>query len=124
MLKYNPPVRTCTRTGTCIVLVNDVPAVCAHHDVVILSMTSSRFFVLQVPSLVRSVSHENILLLRQQTQFLWESYFSSTEKIVHTALEVNNAVPDSPLPSGVPLPCLERQLTFTSVSWNYKVSKQ
>eukprot|EP00057_Strongylocentrotus_purpuratus_P030991 XP_783281.3 PREDICTED: exostosin-1 [Strongylocentrotus purpuratus] len=44
--------------------------------------------LLQVPSIVRSITAEQILLLRQQTQFLWNSYFSSTEKIVHTTLEI------------------------------------
>lgn len=29
-----------------------------------------------------------VLALRQQTQFLWDTYFSSVEKIVHTTLEV------------------------------------
>nr|XP_054773068.1 exostosin-1b-like [Lytechinus pictus] len=45
--------------------------------------------LLQVPSIVRSITAEQILLLRQQTQFLWTRYFSSTEKIVHTTLEVS-----------------------------------
>ena len=46
------------------------------------------FVYVQVPSLVRSVSSDTILLLRQQTQFLWDTYFSSVEKIVSTTLEV------------------------------------
>lgn len=29
-----------------------------------------------------------VLALRQQTQFLWDTYFSSVEKIIHTTLEV------------------------------------
>jgi len=44
--------------------------------------------VSQVPSLVRSVGSDAILLMRQQTQFLWDTYFSSVEKIVSTTLEV------------------------------------
>lgn len=44
--------------------------------------------LLQVPSIVRSVRHLEILQLRQQTQFLWEAYFSSMEKIVATTLEI------------------------------------
>ncbi|KAI0229804.1 Exostosin-1a [Lamellibrachia satsuma] len=44
--------------------------------------------LLQVPSLVRSISHGEILSLRQHTQFLWNAYFSSVEKIVDTTLEV------------------------------------
>ena len=41
----------------------------------------------QVPSLVRSVGSDVIHLMRQQTQFLWDTYFSSVEKIVTTTLE-------------------------------------
>ncbi|XP_050347798.1 exostosin-1 [Nymphalis io] len=44
--------------------------------------------LLQVPELVRSVSPERVLALRQQTQLLWEQYFSSIEKIVFTAIEI------------------------------------
>nr|XP_023666236.1 exostosin-1b-like [Paramormyrops kingsleyae] len=44
--------------------------------------------LLQIPSIVRSVHRDKILSLRQQTQFLWEAYFSSVEKIVLTTLEV------------------------------------
>jgi len=36
---------------------------------------------------VRSVGSDAVLLLRQQTQFLWDTYFSSVEKIVSTTLE-------------------------------------
>ncbi|MBN3286890.1 EXT1B protein, partial [Polyodon spathula] len=43
--------------------------------------------LLQVPSTVRSIHQDKILALRQQTQFLWEAYFSSVEKIVLTTLE-------------------------------------
>ncbi|XP_043922995.1 exostosin-1 [Protopterus annectens] len=44
--------------------------------------------LLQIPSTVRSIHHDKILALRQQTQFLWEAYFSSVEKIVLTTLEI------------------------------------
>ncbi|CAB1321091.1 unnamed protein product [Coregonus sp. 'balchen'] len=44
--------------------------------------------LLQIPSTVRSIHQDNILALRQQTQFLWEAYFSSMEKIVLTTLEI------------------------------------
>ncbi|XP_041975092.1 exostosin-1 [Aricia agestis] len=44
--------------------------------------------LLQVPELVRSVPPERILALRQQTQVLWEQYFSSIEKIVFTTIEI------------------------------------
>ncbi|KAH3710441.1 hypothetical protein DPMN_069923 [Dreissena polymorpha] len=42
----------------------------------------------QVPSIVRSISHTQLLALRQQTQFLWDTYFSSVEKIVLSTLEI------------------------------------
>ncbi|XP_023606698.1 exostosin-1 isoform X3 [Myotis lucifugus] len=44
--------------------------------------------LLQIPSTIRSIHQDKILALRQQTQFLWEAYFSSVEKIVLTTLEV------------------------------------
>ncbi|KAL0963327.1 hypothetical protein UPYG_G00304710 [Umbra pygmaea] len=44
--------------------------------------------LLQIPSTVRSIHQDKILSLRQQTQFLWEAYFSSVETIVLTTLEI------------------------------------
>uniref|UniRef100_A0A3B4TMK6 Exostosin-1-like n=1 Tax=Seriola dumerili TaxID=41447 RepID=A0A3B4TMK6_SERDU len=44
--------------------------------------------LLQVPSITRSVGRDRILALRQQTQFLWDAYFSSVAKIVLTTLEI------------------------------------
>uniref|UniRef100_A0A3B3Q3I0 Exostosin glycosyltransferase 1 n=1 Tax=Paramormyrops kingsleyae TaxID=1676925 RepID=A0A3B3Q3I0_9TELE len=44
--------------------------------------------LLQIPSTARSIHQDKILALRQQTQFLWEAYFSSVEKIVLTTLEI------------------------------------
>ncbi|XP_056150088.1 exostosin-1 [Lampris incognitus] len=44
--------------------------------------------LLQVPSIIRSVSGDRILALRQQTQFLWDAYFSSVARIVLTTLEI------------------------------------
>uniref|UniRef100_S4RMW3 N-acetylglucosaminyl-proteoglycan 4-beta-glucuronosyltransferase n=1 Tax=Petromyzon marinus TaxID=7757 RepID=S4RMW3_PETMA len=44
--------------------------------------------LLQIPSVVRSIDHDKILALRQQTQMLWEAYFSSVERIVQTTLEI------------------------------------
>uniref|UniRef100_A0A3P9M2K1 Exostosin glycosyltransferase 1b n=1 Tax=Oryzias latipes TaxID=8090 RepID=A0A3P9M2K1_ORYLA len=44
--------------------------------------------LLQIPTTVRSIHPDKILSLRQQTQFLWEAYFSSVEKIVLTTLEI------------------------------------
>ncbi|KAL8558763.1 hypothetical protein ACOMHN_043706 [Nucella lapillus] len=44
--------------------------------------------LLQVPSMVRGLSQPQIVAMRQQTQLLWETYFSSVEKIVAASLEV------------------------------------
>ncbi|XP_009953407.1 PREDICTED: exostosin-1, partial [Leptosomus discolor] len=44
--------------------------------------------LLQVPSAVRCIHPERVLAFQQQTQFLWEAYFSSVDKIVHTTLEI------------------------------------
>lgn len=45
--------------------------------------------LLQVPNTIRSISEYKIMQLRQQTQVLWDKYFSSIEKIVFTTLEVS-----------------------------------
>ncbi|KAK3579845.1 hypothetical protein CHS0354_015261 [Potamilus streckersoni] len=42
----------------------------------------------QVPSIVRSLKHMDILDKRQQTQILWDTYFSSVDKIISTTLEI------------------------------------
>ncbi|XP_026463110.1 exostosin-1-like [Ctenocephalides felis] len=58
--------------------------------------------LLQVPDLVRSVSADRVLALRQQTQVLWERYFSSIEKIVFTTLEIiRERLPGEPVRSGL-----------------------
>ncbi|XP_014262260.1 exostosin-1 [Cimex lectularius] len=44
--------------------------------------------LLQVPEIVRSISATKLFALRQQTQILWDKYFSSIEKIVFTTLEI------------------------------------
>ncbi|KAJ0003718.1 hypothetical protein NQD34_008816 [Periophthalmus magnuspinnatus] len=44
--------------------------------------------LLQIPTTVRSIHQDKILSLRQQTQLLWDAYFSSVEKIVLTTLEI------------------------------------
>ncbi|KAG8143131.1 putative Exostosin-1c-like isoform X1 protein, partial [Naja naja] len=50
---------------------------------------SFRFLeALQIPSTVRCLNSDKILAFQQQTQFLWETYFSSVEKIVQTTLEI------------------------------------
>ncbi|XP_012939583.2 exostosin-1a [Aplysia californica] len=38
--------------------------------------------------MVRSVSQSKVLAMRQQCQLVWESYFSSVDKIINTVLEV------------------------------------
>lgn len=54
-----------------------------------LKLLTVLHLVLQIPSTIRSIHQDKILALRQQTQFLWEAYFSSVEKIVLTTLEVS-----------------------------------
>ncbi|XP_054720882.1 exostosin-1-like [Uloborus diversus] len=44
--------------------------------------------LLQVPDIVRSISPTRVHAFRQQTQVLWDNYFSSVEKIVSTTLEI------------------------------------
>ncbi|NXI59610.1 EXT1C protein, partial [Chloroceryle aenea] len=43
--------------------------------------------LLQIPSAIRCIHPERVLAFQQQTQFLWDAYFSSVDKIVHTTLE-------------------------------------
>lgn len=68
---------------------------CSLYWALIHNLSSSRTLIYrslsaQIPSTVRSIHQDKILALRQQTQFLWEAYFSSVEKIVLTTLEVSN----------------------------------
>lgn len=63
---------------------------CPHSLTFVYIFTLSFFF--QVPSITRSVDHDKILALRQQTQFLWDAYFSSVAKIVLTTLEVSSPI--------------------------------
>ncbi|GFG40335.1 hypothetical protein Cfor_00928 [Coptotermes formosanus] len=52
--------------------------------------------------MVRSVSATKVLALRQQTQILWERYFSSIEKIVFTTLEIiRERLPSQPSRDGL-----------------------
>ncbi|XP_056651482.1 exostosin-like 1 isoform X2 [Monodelphis domestica] len=44
--------------------------------------------LLQIKPALQELPPARILALRQQTQFLWDAYFSSVEKIVHTTLEI------------------------------------
>uniref|UniRef100_A0A8C2VFS4 Exostosin-like 1 n=1 Tax=Chinchilla lanigera TaxID=34839 RepID=A0A8C2VFS4_CHILA len=50
---------------------------------------ASRFLqALQVLAALQEMAPARVLALRQQTQFLWDAYFSSVEKVVHTTLEI------------------------------------
>lgn len=69
--------------GTCRQHINLMRLCCFGKLLTILHL------VLQIPSTIRSIHQDKILALRQQTQFLWEAYFSSVEKIVLTTLEVS-----------------------------------
>ncbi|XP_010343713.2 exostosin-like 1 isoform X6 [Saimiri boliviensis] len=46
--------------------------------------------LLQVLAALQEMSPAQVLALRQQTQFLWDAYFSSVEKVIHTTLEVSD----------------------------------
>lgn len=41
--------------------------------------------------MVRSINASQILQMRQQTQLMWNQYFSSIQKIVFSTLEVSGA---------------------------------
>ncbi|XP_069335706.1 exostosin-like 1 [Eulemur rufifrons] len=43
---------------------------------------------LQVLAALQEMPPARVLALRQQTQFLWDAYFSSVEKVIHTMLEI------------------------------------
>ncbi|XP_058675851.1 exostosin-like 1 isoform X1 [Ammospiza caudacuta] len=62
------------------------------------AVVGSERLLLQIPSAVRCIRPERVLAFQQQTQFLWDAYFSSVDKIVHTTLEVSPPRPPSPLP--------------------------
>ena len=44
--------------------------------------------LLQVPHIVRSIPAKQLLSMRLQTQFIWDAYLSSIEKIIMTTIEV------------------------------------
>ncbi|RLV88900.1 hypothetical protein DV515_00015183 [Chloebia gouldiae] len=62
------------------------------------AVVGSERLLLQIPSAVRCIHPERVLAFQQQTQLLWDAYFSSVDKIVHTTLEVSPP-PRTPLPS-------------------------
>uniref|UniRef100_A0A8D1JA74 Exostosin-like 1 n=1 Tax=Sus scrofa TaxID=9823 RepID=A0A8D1JA74_PIG len=43
---------------------------------------------LQVLTALQEMPLTRVLALRQQTQFLWDAYFSTVEKVIHTTLEI------------------------------------
>ena len=49
--------------------------------------------LLQVPHIVRSIPPEQLLSMRLQTQFIWDTYLSSVEKIIMTTIEVALHIP-------------------------------
>lgn len=57
--------------------------------------------VAQVLAALQEMPPTRVLALRQQTQFLWDTYFSSVEKVIRTTLEVRGTplvgAPASPL---------------------------
>jgi len=44
--------------------------------------------LLQVPSVIREISDDQILSMQQQSQFLWERYFASIEVILQTSFQI------------------------------------
>lgn len=65
--------------------------VCNHKSVFCfkLNLNVLFIFIFQVPETIRSIPATKLFSLRQQTQVLWDKYFSSIEKIVFTTLEVS-----------------------------------
>ncbi|XP_071440722.1 exostosin-1 [Hetaerina americana] len=58
--------------------------------------------LLQVPEMVRSIPPSKVFAMRQQTQLLWDRYFSSVEKIVFTTLEIiRERIPSQPSRDGL-----------------------
>ena len=53
--------------------------------------------LLQIPHILRDISDEQIFRMKRQTQFLWDQYFSSIEKIIHTTFEIiRDRIPNQP----------------------------
>uniref|UniRef100_H2Z4B3 Exostosin GT47 domain-containing protein n=1 Tax=Ciona savignyi TaxID=51511 RepID=H2Z4B3_CIOSA len=44
--------------------------------------------LLQVPGILRDIGDDQIMFYRQQSQFLWDKYFSSVDLIIRTTLEI------------------------------------
>ena len=41
-----------------------------------------------IPTIIREFSYKEVLKMKQQVLFLWNAYFSSIDKIVHTVFKV------------------------------------
>ncbi|GIY37888.1 exostosin-1 [Caerostris darwini] len=52
--------------------------------------------LLQVPDMIRSIPPTKVHSYRQQTQVLWNNYFSSVEKIVSTTFECSQVAHSTP----------------------------
>ncbi|XP_008063379.1 exostosin-like 1 isoform X2 [Carlito syrichta] len=73
----------------------------------------------QVLAALQEISPARLLALRQQTQFLWDAYFSSVEKVIHTTLEILVLwSSERPLPSRWP----ETAVPLTFIDGHRKVS--
>ena len=48
--------------------------------------------LLQLPAILNPVPATRVFAMRQQTQILYENYFSSVEKIVDTTIEVRRLI--------------------------------
>ena len=52
------------------------------------SVQADERFLTLIPTIVREFTREKIFEMKQQVLFLWNAYFSSIDKIVHTVLKV------------------------------------
>ncbi|KAG8178127.1 hypothetical protein JTE90_025241 [Oedothorax gibbosus] len=52
------------------------------------AVTADERLLLQVPDMIRSLPATRVHAFRQQTQVLWDNYFSSVDKIVDTTFEI------------------------------------
>ncbi|CRK98107.1 CLUMA_CG011475, isoform A [Clunio marinus] len=58
--------------------------------------------LLQIVDVIRSISPSTIMRMRQQSQILWEQYFSSIEKIIFTTFEIiRERIPENPFRNGL-----------------------
>ncbi|XP_057309683.1 exostosin-1a-like [Hydractinia symbiolongicarpus] len=52
------------------------------------SLNINENMLLQLPDIIRGISDDEILAKKQQTRFIYHTYFASVEKITHTTLQV------------------------------------